>query len=101
MPLEDEAVDLVDADAEGRGLGEEPLDHGQALRGTGDGPDQEARPVLLHLDVLEGHVEGAGLEQPLHQVVEVFRGEVVEMALDQHHPVGTQPAGEVTRYKPT
>ena len=52
-----------------------------AVPGAAEDAHEEAWPVLLHLDVLDGDVECTSVEEALHQVVEMFGHQIVEVGL--------------------
>jgi hypothetical protein len=65
------------------GLGEEDARQEQPLRRPAEHAHQIARPVLLHLEVLQRDIQGAGLDETFHQVVEVLGHQVVEVRLEE------------------
>jgi hypothetical protein len=98
LAVEQQAVALTGAHADRGRLREEHARERQAIRGLRQHPHPEARAVLLHLQVMDGDVEGARLEEPLHQVVEVLGDEVVQVRLQSDDAVrGDAPAAPEDR----
>ncbi len=58
--------------------------------GTRQHANREARPVLLHLQMHQRHVERAGFEEALHQVLEMLGVEVVEVRLQHDDAIAAE-----------